>query len=212
MSDAVEMVPTGRRADSLCGCRPLGPISFGEGEAGGVGLLVGDQAGGELQQGEVVLVLLGPADQDPAVSVYPRVGGLDYPPAGAPAGSAGLFLDLLAACPDVRREVVAGDQLAGLLVVIGLVQTDVLRRLGRGLWPLDRDRVERRLQQLVVVAVGALVVEPDRDPRALRKDRSLRPFLALSVGFGPVFGPPRGAFDIAPSAASQDQSIPTCSS
>lgn len=95
------------------------------------------------------------------------MGGLDYPPAGAPAGSVGLLLDLLAAGADVRREIVAGDYLAGLLVVVCLVQTNTLRRLGRWLWPLDRDRVKRSLQQLVVVAVGALVVDPDRDARAL---------------------------------------------
>jgi hypothetical protein len=98
------------------------------------------------------------------------VGGLDYPPAGAPAGGASFLLDLLAAGADVRREVVVGDDLAGLLVVVCLVQANTLRRLGRWLWPLDRDRVERRLQQLVVVAVGALVVDPDRDARTLRED------------------------------------------
>ena len=73
-------------------------------------------------------------------------------------------------------------------------------------------RVERVLQQLLVVAVGAVVREPDRDPRGLGEDRALRPLLALSVGFGPVFGPPSGALVIAPSAARNDQSIPTTSS
>ena len=37
----------------------------------------------------------------------------------------------------------------------------------------------------------------------------MRSFLALSVGLGPVFGPPKGALVIAPSAASQAPSIPT---
>ena len=51
--------------------------------------------------------------------------------------------------------------------------------------------------------------QPDRDPRSLAENRTFRPFLALSVGLGPVFGPPNGALVIAPSAASQAQSIPT---
>jgi hypothetical protein len=36
---------------------------LGEDESSGVGFLEGDQAGGELEQGEVVLVFLRPADQ-----------------------------------------------------------------------------------------------------------------------------------------------------
>ena len=54
--------------------------------------------------------------------------------------------------------------------------------------------------------------EPDRDPCGVREDRALGPLFALSVGFGPVFGPPSGALVIAPSAAKNDQSIPTVSS
>lgn len=51
---------------------PLKGLSrLGEGESGGVGFLEGDQAGGELEQGEVVLVFLRPADQDRAVAVEP---------------------------------------------------------------------------------------------------------------------------------------------
>jgi hypothetical protein len=140
------------------------------------------------------------------------MGGLDDPASGAPARRVYLFGDLLAACADVRREVVVTDQLADFGVVIRLVQADALGLLCGRLGPLDRDRVQRAPQQLVIVAVRAVVIEPDRDPRTLRENRTLRPPLARSVGFGPVFGPPNGAFVIAPSAASHDQSMPTVSS
>jgi len=112
----------------------------------------------------------------------------------------------------VRRELVVADQLTDGGVVIRLVQADALRLLWGRLRALDRDRVERALQQLVVVAVRAVVIEPDRDARALCEDRALRPPLALSVGFGPVFAPPSGALLIAPSADRNDQSMPTTSS
>src|SRR5215216_7082681 len=46
------------------------------GESGCLRFFEGDQAGGELEQREVVVVLFGPADQDRAVSVQPRVAGL----------------------------------------------------------------------------------------------------------------------------------------
>ena len=160
----------------------------------------------------MVLVLLGPADEDAAVAVQPGVAGLDDPAACFPLGVVGLEVDLLAARADVRRELVVADQLADLSVVICLVQTDALRLLRGRFGARDRDRVERALQQLVVVAVRAVVIEPDRDPRSLGEDRALRPPLALSVGFGPVLEPPSGALLIAPSADRNDQSMPTASS
>lgn len=111
----------------------------------------------------MVLVLLGPADEDAAVAIHPGMGGLDDPASGAPAGCADLLGDLLAACTDVRCELVVADQLADLGVVIRLVQADALRLLYGWLGSLDRDRVERALQQLVIVAVRTVVIEPDRD-------------------------------------------------
>ena len=135
---------------------------------------------------------------------------LDDPAACFPLGVLRLLLDLLTACADVRRQLVIADQLADFLIVVSLVETDALRLLRGWFGTLDRDRVECSLQQLVIVAVRAVVIEPDRDPCTLREDRTLRPPLARSVGLGPVFGPPSGALVIAPSAANQDQSIPTC--
>jgi hypothetical protein len=95
------------------------------------------------------------------------VRGLDDPAPGAPAGSAHLLGDLFAAGADVRRELVVAEQLANLGVVVGLVQADALRRLGRRIRTLDRDRLKRALQQLVIVAGRALVSEPERDARTL---------------------------------------------
>ena len=123
-----------------------------------------------------------------------------------------LIAGVLAASADVRCQPKLSEQVADFLVVVGLVQTRALgRALGR-LGPIDRDRLERLLQQLVVVAVRAVVRDPDRDTSRLGDDRALGPLLALSVGFGPVLGPPSGAFVIAPSAAINDQSIPIVSS
>jgi hypothetical protein len=165
-----------------------------------------------LEEGEVVFVVFRPADQDSAVAVEPAVAGLDDPASGAPAGSADLVGDLFAAAADVWRQPVLADEVADFGVVVGPVETEALRRFRGRDGTVDRDRVERAFQELVVVAVGALMDEPDRDTSPLADDRSFRPFLALSVGLGPVFAPPKGALVIAPSAASHDQSIPTTSS
>jgi len=173
------------------------------------GLLEGDEAAGELEEREVVFGFLRPADQDRAVAVEPGVACLGDPAACFPVGLAGLELDLFAAGADVRRQCVVLGEAADFGVVVGLVETEALGRFRGRDRTLDRDRVESALQQEVIVAVGALVVEPDRDAPRFGEDRPLRPFLARSVGFGPVFAPPRGALVIAPSAASHDQSIPT---
>jgi hypothetical protein len=162
-----------------------------------------------LEEGEVVAVFLRPADEDPAVTVEPGVGRFDDPASSSPPRDVELVGDLLAASADVRRELVFDGEVVALGVVVGLVEAEALWRLRGRLRSLDWDRVERRLQELVVVAVGTVVCQPDRDPAALAENRTFRPFFALSVGFGPVLGPPSGALVIAPSAASHDQSIPT---
>jgi hypothetical protein len=103
-----------------------------------------DQAAGELEKGEVVLVFLRPADEKRAVAVHPRVAGLNDPPAGAPARRTELAFDLFAARADVRREAARAEELAHAVVVVAAVEAEPLRlgRLRRG--PLDRDRVKRR--------------------------------------------------------------------
>jgi len=149
---------------------------------------------------------------DRAVTVQPRVARFDDPPSRAPAGSQRLVGDLLAPRADVPSETVPGHESPDFGVVIGLVEAQALGLFWGRCGTIDRDRLERALQQLVIVAVRAVVIEPDRDPCGVRDDRALRPLLALSVGFGPVFGPPKGALVIAPSPDMNDQSIPTCSS
>src|SRR3954452_8369860 len=86
-------------------------------------------AAGELEEGEVVVVLLGPADEDAAVAVEPGVGGLDDPSSGAPARVADLLGELLAARADVRLEALLDRELADLVIVVAAVQARALRRL-----------------------------------------------------------------------------------
>ena len=140
------------------------------------------------------------------------MSGLDEPTARPAVGVELLQLDLLSPGTDLGGEVVAGDEVADSLVVVGLVEAEALGVGFAWLGGLDRARVERCLQQLVIVAVGAVVIEPERDPGRLDEERALRPPLALSVGLGPVLRAPSGAFAIAPSAASHAQSMPTASS
>jgi hypothetical protein len=140
------------------------------------------------------------------------VGAFDDP---ATSAEAGLELErprLVAAAADVGGEGELRGELVHLWEVVALVEAERLRSRAGRLWPLDRDRVDRRPGQLEVVAVRAGRFDADRDALALGEERSFRPFLALSVGLGPVSAPPRGALPSAPSIASHSHSIPCLAS
>jgi len=72
---------------------------------------------------------------------------------------------------------IVAQQLTDFAVVVGPVQAQALRSFALRLGTLDRDRVKRCLQQLVIVAVRAGVIEPDRDPCGVREDRAFRPLI-----------------------------------
>jgi hypothetical protein len=109
-----------------------------------VGFLEGDQAAGELEQREVVLGFLRPADQERPVAVEPGVTGLDDPAASAPSRCGSFQLELVAATADVRRVAAAGRKLVDPRVGVAAVETEGLRIVEGRLGPNDRDRVERR--------------------------------------------------------------------
>ena len=140
------------------------------------------------------------------------MGALDDPAAGAEAGLAFDRLCFFAAAADVGREAELVEQFADLVVVVATVEAEPLRPLGCRRGPLDRDRLNRLACQLEVVAVRARGADPDRDALSLGEDAPFRPFLARSVGFGPVSSPPKGALPSAPSIASHSHSIPCLSS
>ena len=140
------------------------------------------------------------------------MGAFDDPAACAEAGLALDRLRLFVAAADVGGERELLGEAADLLVVVGGIEAEALRKLRCWLGPLNRDALERVAGELVVVQVRARWRDPDRDALTLGEERSFRPFLALSVGLGPVSSPPRGAFPSAPSIASHSHSIPYLSS
>lgn len=163
-----------------------------------------------MEHGEVGVGAFLPADEDAAEAIQPRVGALDDPAAGTEAGLAFERLRFLAAAADVRGETELGREFAHLVVVVAAIQTQPLRPLRCRLGTLDRDRLERGTTELEIVQVRARRRDPERDALTLGEERSFRPFLALSVGFGPVSSPPSGALPSAPSIANHSHSIPTC--
>jgi hypothetical protein len=137
---------------------------------------------------------------------------LGDPPPCLPVGVAGLEVDLFSAGADVWLKPLLEHELADVGVVVAAVKAQPLGLLGGRDRPRDRDRLKRVGQELLVVTVGAVVRDADRDTLRLGQDRPFRPPFALSVGFGPVFAPPSGALLIAPSQERNDQSMPIFSS
>ena len=165
-----------------------------------------------MEHREVGLGAFLPAGEDAAEAVEPGVGALDDPAAGAEAGLAFDRVCFFATAADVGGEGELLGQLADLAVVVAAVEAEVVRLCRRWLGSLDRDRFERRTCQLEVVQVRARWRDPERDALTLGEKRSFRPFLALSVGFGPVSSPPKGALPSAPSITSHSHSIPCLAS
>jgi hypothetical protein len=99
-------------------------------ESGGVSFLEGDQAAGELEEREVVLGFLRPADQERAVAVEPGVAGLDDPTSGTPSGCGSFELELVGAATDVGGVAAAGRELVDPWVGVAAVEAEALRVLG----------------------------------------------------------------------------------
>jgi len=156
----------------------------------------------------VVVGLFAPADEQAAEAVEPGVGAFDDPAARAEAFLAfDLFL-LFTAGADMPGEAELVEQLVDLGIVVALVQAQALGRLRGGVRTVDHDALQGRTEQLEVVYVRAGDLEPDREAVPVAENGPLGPFFALSVGFGPVFSPPNGAFPIAPSHDNHSHSIP----
>jgi hypothetical protein len=103
---------------------------LGVSESDCVGFLERDQAAGELEEREVVLGFLRPADQECAVAVEPGVARLNDPAAGAPSRCGAFELEFLATATDVGRVAATGRELADPRVGVAAVETEALWMLG----------------------------------------------------------------------------------
>src|SRR3954467_13764122 len=159
-----------------------------------------------VEQGEIVGRLLGPADQDRAEAVEPRVGALHNP---APRLATGVTLGpgFLASAAQVKREAKFRGQDARLLVVEALIETEVLRLPAGRLWAPDRDGFGRLAHLLVVVAGGAIRHRPKGHATAVGEQRALDPTLAavgrIAAGFFPHPTAPCPSLRPAPAMSSQ---------
>lgn len=108
-----------------------------------------------MQECDIVLGLLFPADEDAAKAVHPTVRAFDYPAPGAKARFAFDSLGFFAPRADMTREAELGHGIADFLVIVAFVQTQALRLLRRWLRPLHDYACKGIAYQFHVRAVGA---------------------------------------------------------
>jgi len=83
-----------------------------------------------VEEAEVVLGLLRPADEECAVAVEPGVAGLDDPAPRAPSRCGAFELELVGAATDVGAIAAAGCEVADPGVGVAAVEAQALRVLG----------------------------------------------------------------------------------
>jgi len=154
-----------------------------------------------------------PAYQDATETIHPAMGAFHHPASSLEAGFVLDCLRFLATCTDVRGKAELFHDLAYLLIIVPLVQTQPLWRLLRRLRSVGKDGLQRTAHQFHVMPVGTVDGNPYRDANSFRQqaalDAKLAPIRRVRTRF---FEPAKGAFVIAPSIDNQDQSMPLISS
>ena len=135
-----------------------------------------------------------PSYQYPPKSVHPTVGAFHHPSSRFKPSFFFDGLGFFAPGADVCCETKHPHQLPRFIVVVALVHTHtLLLSLGR-LRAFDRDALDRLLNQLEVVSIGAVDREADRDALGFGEQTSLRPFLCtirwIGTGFFPLQAAP----------------------
>lgn len=141
-----------------------------------------------MEQCFVVFGLLFPADENPPKAVHPRGDTLDDPAAGAP--TAVTFRDLLlAARLDVRSVATPFGFAADGVRIEAFVAAEMLSPMRSGTRATDRDAVERRVKEPLVMRIGAGNGQADGHPSAIGQHRPLDAQFASIRGVLPGFFP-----------------------
>src|SRR3978361_1585257 len=130
-----------------------------------------------MEQGEVVGRFLRPADQDASEAVQPGVRTLTEP-ASRLCSDVALGRGLLATAAQMQGKGECLGQGSRLVIVEALVETEMLRTTAARPGPLDGDRFQGLVHQLVVIAVRAVDNSAKRHAASISKQRALDPALS----------------------------------
>src|SRR6516162_8743580 len=144
-----------------------------------------------MQQSNIILGLLAPADQDATETVHPTVRPLHHPTSCLVACLAFHFLRFPLLGWDVGREAELLGDLHDLVISVAEIQAQPLWLLVRWLGTLDGDALDRLAHHLHVGSVGALDGQTHGDAFALGQQAALGALLGAVGGvFAGLFPPP----------------------
>jgi hypothetical protein len=142
-------------------------------------------------------------------AIHPTVSAFNDPSTCLESGLFADSLGFLAASADMGSESELANNVTDLIKVIAFVQAQTLWFGPRGSWAFCHDAGERLLDQLHVMSVGAVndhgQWNTGRFGQETALDALLSPICGIRTRF---FEPANGAFVMAPSIDSHDQSIP----
>lgn len=112
---------------------------------------------------DVVLGFLLPSNENTPEAVHPAVGTLHHPAAGFESGASFDQLGLLTARPNMGGEPELPGQVANLVIVISLVQTQILALVETGPRSFDWNTLHRFAHELEVIDIGPGDGQSDRN-------------------------------------------------
>ena len=136
-----------------------------------------------MQEGDVILGLLFPTNQNTSEAVQPTVGSLHDPAPGPLAGLFRDFLGLLTPRANMSRKTELNQGISHFLIVVSFVQTHILRLFLRWFWTVYNDALYRLPHQFHIVAIGPFYRQTNRHAVPLGQKA---PFGALLAPVGGV--------------------------
>ncbi len=133
-----------------------------------------------MKQSQIIHRLLLPPRQDAAEAIHPTVRSFHNPASGFEASLSFDGLGFFATSLDVSGVPKLLYQITHRIVIISLVKAHALWLCLRRLWTLDRNTVNRRLNHLAIMSVGAVDRQADRHAGCFSQQAPLNAF------FGPI--------------------------
>src|SRR5919199_4876846 len=161
-----------------------------------------------MQLSKEIFRFLRPAEEDIPETVHPGVRSLHHPPSRLPPRIIFHTLCLSSPRSNMGNEVKSPEQHTHFIKVVSFIEAHAMPFLLCRLRSFDRNAFEGFSRHLEIIPVRSVDGTPIGTPCPSVSRLRFAPCFARSVGFGPLFSPPSGAFLITPSIEQKLQSMP----
>src|SRR5215470_6625448 len=126
-----------------------------------------------MKQGQIILGLFVPPNEQAAKAIHPRMAPFHHPASRLEACFALDRFGFFSSWANMGRKAELAQDIAHLVVVIPFVQTHPLRVVLCRLWTADDDALDSRAQQFHIVAIRSLDGQTYRYSMPFRQDAAL---------------------------------------